>query len=130
MIEKIRVWATALKAEIVVLASALRDVRTPWYAKAFGLFVVAYAVSPIDLIPDFIPIFGFVDDAIVLPLGIWAVRRMIPADVMAEHRSNVAPGQRLPASRTAAAFIITLWAAGMTFSALWLWDRAGRPWIS
>ena len=130
MIERIRAWARALKAEIAVLAAAVRDPRTPWYAKALGALVVAYAVSPIDLIPDFIPIIGFVDDAILLPMGIWAVRRMIPAEVMAEHRASAAAGQRLPASRTAAVVIVARWVAGLVFCGYWLWDRAGRPWIS
>ena len=130
MIEKIRAWACALKAEIVILAAAVRDPRTPWYAKALGIFVVAYAVSPIDLIPDFIPVIGFLDDAILLPISIWAVKRMIPPEVMAEHRANAVAGQRLPASRVAAAVIVAVWVAGLTFIGHWLWDRAGRPWIS
>ena len=130
MIDKIKAWARALKAEIAILAAAVRDPRTPWYAKALGMFVVAYAVSPIYLIPDFIPVLGFVDDAILLPLGIWAVKRMIPADVMAEHQASVAAGQRLPQSRAAAVVIVALWAISLAFVAHWLWDRTGRPWIS
>ncbi len=128
MLEKIRAWARALKSEIAILASAVRDARTPWYAKALGIVIVAYAVSPIDLIPDFIPVLGFVDDAILLPLGLWAVRRMIPVAVMAEHRAGAAPGAKLPASRTAAAVIVTLWLLGSAYFATWLWDAAGRPW--
>ena len=123
MIEKIRVWARELKAEIAILAAAVQDERTPWYAKALGAFVLAYAVSPIDLIPDFIPVIGFLDDAILLPVGIWAVRRMIPGDVMAEHRANAAAGQRLPANRTAAAVIVALWVLSLTFAAWWLWTK-------
>lgn len=130
MIEKIRSkilgWARALKSEIAILEAAVRDPRTPWYAKALGVVIVAYAVSPIDLIPDFIPVLGFVDDAILLPLGIWAVRRMIPADVMAEHRASVENGKRLPPNRTAAAVIIGLWITGLAFSALWLWTHLVR----
>lgn len=121
MIEKIRTWARALKSEIAALEAAVRDARTPWYAKVLGVVIVAYALSPIDLIPDFIPVIGFLDDAILLPIGIWAVRRMIPAGVMAEHRANVAAGQRLPPNRTAAAVIIALWVAGLTYAAWWLW---------
>jgi uncharacterized membrane protein YkvA (DUF1232 family) len=124
MIDKIRAWARALKAEITILAAAVHDPRTPWYAKALGLFVVAYALSPIDLIPDFIPVLGLLDEAILLPIGLWAVRRMIPAVVLAEHRAHVAAGQRLPPNRTAAAVIMALWVAGLTFSAWWLWSRA------
>lgn len=123
MIAKIRSWARALKAEIAALAGAVRDPRTPWYAKVLGVVIVAYALSPIDLIPDFIPVIGFLDDAILLPLGIWAVLRMIPSDVMAEHRANVARGVRLPANRMAAVVIVVLWIAGLTFVASWAWRR-------
>ena len=121
MIEKIRAWAKALKAEIAALAAAIRDARTPWYAKALGVVIVAYALSPIDLIPDFIPVIGFLDDAILLPLGIWLVLRMMPPEVMAEHRARVSSGERLPPNRVAAAVIIGLWIAGLMFAAHWLW---------
>lgn len=121
MIEKIRKWAKALKAEIAALSAAVRDTRTPWPAKALGLVVVAYALSPIDLIPDFIPVIGFLDDAILLPLGIWLVLRLIPPDIMAEHRASVAAGTRLPPNRVAAAVIIGLWIAGLMVAAHWLW---------
>ena len=121
MIEKIRIWARALKAEIAALAAALRDPRTPWHAKALGFVVVAYALSPIDLIPDFIPVLGFLDDAILLPIGIWLVLKWIPRDVMAEHRANVAAGQRLPPNRVAAAIIVALWIATVVIAAYWLW---------
>ena len=122
MIEKIRSWARALKSEIAILEAAIRDPRTPWYAKALGAVIVAYALSPIDLIPDFIPILGLVDDAILVPIGIWAVRRMIPAEVMAEHRASVAAGRRLPPNPTAAAVIVVLWVAGLTYAAWWIFD--------
>lgn len=130
MIEKIRAkvlnWARALKAEIAVLSAAIRDSRTPWYAKALGVVIVAYALSPIDLIPDFIPVLGFVDDALLLPLGIWAVRRMIPKIVMAEHRASVSAGTRLPPNRAAAAVIVGLWVVGIAASGFWLFDRYVR----
>ena len=123
MIEKMRTWARALKAEIAVLAAAVRDPRTPWYAKVLGVIIVAYALSPIDLIPDFIPVLGYLDDLLLLPLGIWLVRRMIPADVMAEHRASVAAGTRLPPNRMAAAAIVALWVISLTFAAWWVWNR-------
>ncbi len=123
MIEKMRTWARALKAEIAVLAAAVRDARTPWYAKVLGVIIVAYALSPIDLIPDFIPVLGYLDDLLLLPLGIWLVRRMIPADVMAEHRASVAAGTRLPPNRMAAAAIVALWVISLTFAAWWAWNR-------
>ncbi len=123
MIEKIRAWARELKSQIVVLAAAIRDPRTPWYAKALGVIIVAYALSPIDLIPDFIPVLGFLDELILLPLGIWAVKRMIPADVMDSHRATVAASAKLPPSRFAAAVIIALWLAALALTAWWLWDK-------
>ncbi|HPG88888.1 MAG TPA: YkvA family protein [Hyphomicrobium sp.] len=120
MLEKIKAWARALKAEIAALAGAVRDARTPWYAKALGVVIVGYALSPIDLIPDFIPVIGFLDDAILLPIGIWAVLRMIPQEVMDEHRAGVAAGTRLPPNRVAAAVIIGLWIASLILAAWWL----------
>lgn len=122
MIEKIRIWAKALKAEIAVLAGAVRDPRTPWHAKALGMVVVAYALSPIDLIPDFIPVIGFLDDAILLPIGIWAVRRLIPQNIMAEHRASVAGGTRLPPNRLAAVVVVSLWILGLMLAARWVWS--------
>ncbi len=130
MFENIRAWARALKAEVVVVASALRDPRTPWSAKILGAVVVAYAVSPIDLIPDFIPVVGYLDDLILVPAGLWLVRRLIPADVLSEHRGRVKQGDRLPGSRTAAAAIVAIWIVSAGFVGYWLWDRSGRPWIS
>lgn len=130
MFENIRAWARALKAEVVVVASALRDPRTPWSAKILGAVVVAYAVSPIDLIPDFIPVVGYLDDLILVPAGLWLVRRLIPADVLSEHRGRVKQGERLPGSRTAAAAIVAIWIVSAGFVGYWLWDRSGRPWIS
>jgi uncharacterized membrane protein YkvA (DUF1232 family) len=130
MIENIRAWARALKREITVLAAAVRDPRTPWPAKLLGVAVVAYALSPIDLIPDFIPVLGFVDDAILLPLGIWAVRRMIPAEVYAEHQAKTDPNQRLPSSTGAAIVIAGLWIAGLALTVRWLWGAHWQPWIS
>lgn len=123
MFGKLKAFAKSLKAEIAVLASAIRDPRTPWTAKLLGIAVVAYAVSPIDLIPDFIPVLGYLDELILLPLGLWAVRALIPADVIAEHRAKVPPGTRLAASRTAALFIVLIWIGALTLTVHWLWDR-------
>lgn len=81
--------ARALKREALALNLACRDPRTPWYAKALGAAVLAYALSPIDLIPDFIPVLGWLDDLILVPLGVLAVRALIPAGVLAECRERV-----------------------------------------
>ena len=104
MMEKLRLWARSLKSEIAVLAAAVRDSRTPLSAKILGAVVVAYALSPIDLIPDFIPVIGFLDDLILVPLGLWALKRMIPPEVLAEHRAHIANSARLAPNRIAPNF--------------------------
>jgi uncharacterized membrane protein YkvA (DUF1232 family) len=80
--------AQRLKTEVIALTFAYRDRRTPWYAKAWAALVVVYALSPIDLIPDFIPVLGYLDDLILVPAGIALALKMIPADVMAEAREK------------------------------------------
>jgi len=80
----------ALLREVRVLYYVARDPRTPWYAKALAGAVVAYALSPIDLIPDFIPVLGYLDDAVLVPLGIWLAFRLVPAEVLAEARTRAA----------------------------------------
>lgn len=86
--------AKALKVEIHALMIAYRDPRTPWAAKACALLVVAYALSPIDLIPDFIPVLGYLDDLILLPFGIALAIRLIPPEVMDEARKTAALAER------------------------------------
>ena len=124
---KLIAWGRALKSEIAVLASAVRDPRTPLLAKLLGFFIVAYALSPIDLIPDFIPVLGYLDEAMLLPIGLWAVRRMIPADVLAEHRARVVPGARLPLNKhaavVAAVVIVAIWLIALAAVSHWLWGR-------
>jgi uncharacterized membrane protein YkvA (DUF1232 family) len=84
MFKKIKAWAKNLKRQIFILYYAYKDDRVPWYAKVFIASVVAYAFSPIDLIPDFIPILGYLDDVILLPLGILLALKMIPKDVLSD----------------------------------------------
>ena len=86
-----------------------RDPRTPWYARAFGLLVTAYALSPIDLIPDFIPILGLLDDAVLIPLGLWLFMKMLPEGVFAEHRAAAAEAAERPGSAWGAAIVVALW---------------------
>ena len=102
-VSSLRAWAGALRRDVVALYLAARDPRVPWYAKAVALAVAAYAASPIDLIPDFIPVLGFLDELVVLPLGIMLAVRLIPAGIMDEHRAAAAArGQAdQPASRPA-----------------------------
>ena len=107
-------WAGRLKSETHALYLAYRDPRMPWYAKLFAALVVGYAFSPIDLIPDPIPVLGYLDDLILIPLGVALAVRMIPEDVLSESRQKaremVERGER-PVSRAAAAVIVVLWLA-------------------
>ena len=82
--KKLKIWAKKLKRQLVMLHLAYKDRRTPWYAKVLIFVIIAYALSPIDLIPDFIPIIGYLDDLILLPIGIYFAVRLIPEDVKAE----------------------------------------------
>jgi uncharacterized membrane protein YkvA (DUF1232 family) len=90
MLEKLKVRTRALKTEVYAIYLAARDPRTPWYARALIFFVVAHTFSPIDLIPDFIPVLGYLDDLIITPGGIWLAVRLIPAEVLAEARATAA----------------------------------------
>ena len=105
--------ARHLKAETYALFLAYRDRRTPWYARIFAACVVAYAFSPIDLIPDFIPVLGYLDDLILIPLGIALALKMIPPQVMADSRVKAQEllGQDRPRNWIAAAAILTIWLA-------------------
>ena len=90
MLDQFKTRARALKREAYAIYIAARDPRTPWYVKALILFVVAHTLSPIDLIPDFIPVLGYLDDLIITPGGIWLALRLIPAEVMADARVTAA----------------------------------------
>ena len=119
----------ALKKETFTLYLACRHPDVSWYAKALALLVVGYALSPIDLIPDFIPVLGYLDDAILIPLGIMLVIRMIPPEILAEcrQRSETIVGQATRAGMIAAAVIVLIWilAAALT---VWLIIRTvNRP---
>jgi len=112
MIERAKQWARLVKRDTHAIYLAARDPRVPWYAKALAFCVAGYALSPIDLIPDFIPVVGYLDDVIIVPLGIVLVVKLIPPEIIAEHRSSVAAAPDRPVSRTAAIVIGTIWAAG------------------
>ncbi len=110
-IEQWKQQARQLKVEVYALYLAYRDSRVPWYARIFAACVVAYAFSPIDLIPDPIPILGYLDDLVLIPLGIKAALSMIPVEVMAESREKAREliGQDKPVNWVAAAVIIAIW---------------------
>jgi uncharacterized membrane protein YkvA (DUF1232 family) len=104
---------------------AARDPRCPWQARAVGLLVTAYALSPIDLIPDFIPVLGLVDDAILIPLGLWLFRKLLPPGLFDECRAAAGAAANRPSSRLGTAIVIALWlAAAIAIWRLWGWNYA------
>lgn len=119
VLERIRRWARALKQDVHALYLASRDPRVPWYAKVFALLIAVYALSPIDLIPDFIPVLGYLDEIILLPFAIWLALKLIPPHILAEHRATAAAATGRPSSRSGAAMIVSLWIAA-TVLLLWL----------
>ena len=128
MLEAFKARLQALERETFALWLAARHPRTPWYAKAFAGFVVAYAVSPIDLIPDFVPVLGFLDDIVLLPAGLWVAIRLVPPDVLDECRARARDslGDGRPSGRAAAVAVVAIWLALATFAAAWAWEVLGR----
>jgi len=108
MIERARRWARLVKRDVHAIYLAGRDPRVPWYAKALAIAVAGYALSPIDLIPDFVPVLGYLDDLVIVPLGILIVVKLIPVEVMAEHRAAAQVRDR-PISRVAAIVVVLAW---------------------
>jgi uncharacterized membrane protein YkvA (DUF1232 family) len=114
VLEKLKAAARHLEQEAYALYLAYRDPRTPWYARVFAALVVAHTFSPIDLIPDFIPVLGYLDDLIITPLGIYLSLKMIPSEVMADARRGAAQAAQEGRirSRGGIAIVVTLWAVG------------------
>ncbi len=126
LLERWRARAQSLKRSTYALYLAAKHPRTPWYAKAMALLVVGYAFSPIDLIPDPIPVVGYLDDLVLLPLGVWITLKLIPAEVWVEcreHAERNPPGKR-PRSWIAAAIVVCLWIGAMylVIRMLWPWQ--------
>jgi uncharacterized membrane protein YkvA (DUF1232 family) len=117
--QKIRQWASNIKRDVIAVWIAARDARTPKYAKILALLVAGYALSPIDLIPDFIPILGYLDDLIIVPLGLFLVIRCIPPLLMAEFRVQATEISKRPVSKIAAAVVIFIWMA-LAIAAIYL----------
>lgn len=119
----ITAWAKRLKRDALALWLAARDPRVSLHAKMLAGAVAAYAFSPIDLIPDFIPVLGLLDDLLIVPLGIWLVIHMIPADLFDDLRQRAAKLILRPVSRGGAAAVLALW-LGLCAAAAWLaWDH-------
>jgi uncharacterized membrane protein YkvA (DUF1232 family) len=117
------VRARTLKRDTYALYLAARDPRTPWYARGLAALIVAYAFSPIDLIPDFIPVLGYLDDLLLVPLGVALLLRLVPADVMADARARASvelAGNR-PKSYVAAGVIALIWILLAAVACVWLW---------
>ena len=112
MLSRIKTWADSLKRDGHAIYLASRDPRVPWYAKALAVAVAGYALSPIDLIPDFIPVIGYLDELIILPLGIWLVVSLIPHEIMVEYRAKANEAGQRPISRAGMAAVILLWIIG------------------
>jgi uncharacterized membrane protein YkvA (DUF1232 family) len=126
--ERLKRWARRLKTEVYALYLAYKDSRVPLYARVFAAVVVGYAFSPIDLIPDAIPVLGYLDDLVLVPLGVALAIRMIPASVLAECRARarevMASGK--PVNKVAAAVVVTVWIA-LAVLAVFLVARWARP---
>ena len=119
LIDTAKQWARTIKRDVHALWLAARDPRTPRLAKVLALVVAAYAISPIDLIPDFIPVIGYLDDLIIVPLGIMLVVRLIPSKLMDEYREAASNAAERPVSRVAAGLIIAVWIACACIAAHW-----------
>lgn len=106
-------WAARIRRDTLALWFAVRDQRTPLWLRLLGYLIIAYALSPIDLIPDFLPVIGYLDELILLPAGLWLMIRFMPASLLAESRNRadnwIAEGQQRPRSRLGAAIVIIIW---------------------
>ncbi|RWO62937.1 YkvA family protein [Mesorhizobium sp.] len=117
-LEAAKRWARDIKLDVVALWLAARDPRVPWFAKFVAGIVAAYALSPIDLIPDFIPVLGYIDDLIIVPLGVVLAIRLVPPSLMAEFRARAAALEKQPQSRMGMFIVVALWLA---LAALLIW---------
>ncbi|MFL7812207.1 MAG: YkvA family protein [Anaerolineales bacterium] len=115
MIERLKKWARYLKQGTTALYYAYRDPRTPWYAKGLTIFVVAHTLSPIDLIPDFIPVLGYLDDLLITPLGLALAFKLIPEQVLvdARQKAEAETFEASPLARTGTVIVIATWILGL-----------------
>lgn len=121
MLARLKSWARTIKQDVIALYFAAQDPRVSWHAKAVALAVAGYALSPIDLIPDFIPVLGYLDDLVIVPLGILLAVRLIPREILDEHRATAAKTLERPRSRAAMIAIIMIWIGiGLAGSTLFL----------
>ena len=112
----LRERARAIRRDTFALYLACRDPRVPWYAKVLAGAILAYALSPLDLIPDFIPVLGYLDDLVIIPAGLVLARRLIPGELLEEHRRAATErfaGERAPSSRAGMLIVVAMWLAGV-----------------
>ena len=131
MTQRLKTWASALKRDVLALWFACRDPRTPTIAKILAIVIVAYALSPIDLIPDFIPVLGLLDELILLPVALWLVLKLVPAAAMNDARAKaqawVEARRPRPRNWIAAAAIVVLWILLLWATWIWLIQPQFRP---
>ena len=119
-LEKLKVWAHHLKRDMMLLYVAARDPRVPWYAKAMAGLVVAYAFSPLDLTPDFVPVFGYVAALVIVPLGIVLTLQVVPKDLIPELQAQAEAIASKPVSPVGAATVVTVSLLVVTLSGVWV----------
>ncbi len=124
LVDRAKSWARAIKRDVLVLWLAARDPRVPWYAKAVAALVAAYALSPIDLIPDFIPVLGYLDDLIIVPLGIVLALKVMPPHLIDDLRAKAAEMEGKPRSTAGMIAILAVWVAAVVLVAWFAW-----PWV-
>lgn len=127
MLQAVKIWAGTLKRDVHAIYLAARSPRVPRHARIIAIAVAGYALSPVDLIPDFIPVLGYVDDLIIVPLGIWLVLSLISEEVLAEVRVKASEAGTRPLSKVAAIVVIAIWivgAAALGWAAFAYWGRS------
>jgi uncharacterized membrane protein YkvA (DUF1232 family) len=122
----LKAWAGRVKCDVVAVYFAARDSRTPVVVRLLALMVAAYALSPVDLIPDFIPVLGYLDDLLLVPIGIWLVLRLLPPAVLLESRAKAQAVIARPRSLVAAAAIVGFWLLCAALFGAWLWKAFGH----
>lgn len=123
LLQRAKQWARNIRRDVVALWLAARDPRVPWYVKVLAGAVAAYALSPVDLIPDFIPVIGYLDDLVIVPAGILLTVRLIPAPLMVEFRAEAARREGRPTSRAGVVAIVLIWVAAISLVIWWFVRR-------
>jgi uncharacterized membrane protein YkvA (DUF1232 family) len=121
MFARVKRWAKNIRRDTYAVGLVARDPRVPWYTKALAIVVAGHAFSPLDLIPDFIPVIGFVDDVILVPLGIVLVIKLVPPQILQEHRAHADRAMELPKNKIGAIVVLCIWVLVVGVSAWLAW---------